>query len=74
MKPMPLEGLCHEMNNLLKVIKVKSVPSVHAPIGFRFLACFVQEKDMNKVSACLFVNTYKFKNHQRTYRKYWFNF
>jgi hypothetical protein len=26
-----LKGLCHEMNNFLKVLKIKSVHSVHAP-------------------------------------------
>jgi hypothetical protein len=52
-----LKGLCQEMNIFLKVIKVKSVLSVHAPIVFKFLACLVQEKIMYKVSAYFFVNT-----------------
>jgi hypothetical protein len=53
-----LKELCDEMNNFLKVIKVKSVLSVHAPIVFKFLAFLVQEKNMYKVSACFFVNIY----------------
>jgi hypothetical protein len=33
-----LKGLCHEMNNFLKVLKIKSVLlSVYAPIVFFFL-------------------------------------
>jgi hypothetical protein len=52
-----LKGLWHEMNNLLKVIKAKSVLSVHAPIVYKLLACLAQEKNMCKVSACFFVKT-----------------
>ncbi len=37
-----LKGLCHEMNNfLLKVLKIKSVLPVYAPIVFKFFAALL---------------------------------
>jgi hypothetical protein len=38
-----LKGLCHDMNNFLKVLKIKSVLSVKAPIVFKFFGCLVVE-------------------------------
>ncbi len=46
------KGLCHEMNNFLKVLNIKSVLSVYALIVFNFFCCFVMEKIKDKVLAC----------------------
>ncbi len=43
----------------LKAYK-KLVLSVHAPMVFKILACLVQEKNKDKVSACFSVKTYFF--------------
>jgi hypothetical protein len=43
-----LKGLCHEMNNFLKVLKIKSVLSVYAPIvfkNFKVLDCHSENTD-----------------------------
>ena len=39
-----LRGLCHEMNNFLKVLKIKSVLFEYAPMVFKFFCCLVMEK------------------------------
>jgi hypothetical protein len=39
---MPLNGLCHEMNNFVKGLKNQSVLS--APIVFKLFCCHVMEK------------------------------
>jgi hypothetical protein len=41
-------GLCHEMNNFLKVLKIKSVLSVYAPIVFKAFYCLGTEKLKDK--------------------------
>jgi hypothetical protein len=41
-----LKGQCHEINNFLKVLKIKSVLSVYAPIVFKFF--FLPGCDENK--------------------------
>jgi hypothetical protein len=41
-------GLCHEMNNFLKVLKIKSVLSVYAPRVFKVFCCLGTEKLKDK--------------------------
>ncbi len=53
-----LKGLCHEMNNFLKVLKIKSVLSVYAPIVLKNFGCLVMEKIKDEVLACFYENTY----------------
>jgi hypothetical protein len=45
---MDLKGLCHEMN---KVLKIKSVLSLYAPIVITFFCCLVMEKIKDTVLA-----------------------
>ncbi len=52
-----LKGLCHEMNNFLKVLKIKSVLSVYALMVFKFFSCLVMEKIKDEVLACFYENT-----------------
>jgi hypothetical protein len=51
-KNQTLQELRHEMNNFLKVLKIKSVFSVYASIVFTFFCCLVMEKLKDKVLAC----------------------
>ncbi len=39
-----LKGLCQEINNFFKVLKIKSVLSVYAPIVFQVFCCLFMEK------------------------------
>jgi hypothetical protein len=47
------KGLCHEMNNFLKVLKVKYVLYVH-----KFFWCLVMEKMEIQVFACFYEKIY----------------
>ena len=47
-----LKGLCHEMNNFFKGLKIKSVLSVYAPIVFKFFCYLVMEKLKDTILAC----------------------
>jgi hypothetical protein len=51
--------LCHEINNFLKVLKIKLVLSVYMAIVFKFFSCLVivMEKTKVKVLACFYENT-----------------
>jgi len=46
------------MNIFLKVLKIKSVLSVYAPIVLKFFNCLVMEKIKDEVLACFYENTY----------------
>jgi hypothetical protein len=46
------------MNNFLKVLKIKAVLSIYAPMVFKFFAAYVVKKVEDKVLACFFENTY----------------
>jgi hypothetical protein len=58
-KMLTLKGLCHEMNNFFKVLKIKSVFSVYAPMVFKFFCCLVTEQLKDKVLACFYEKTYE---------------
>jgi hypothetical protein len=47
--------LCHEMNNLSKVLKVKSVLYVYSPMVFNFLMPVMEKKEI-QVFACFYEN------------------
>jgi hypothetical protein len=53
-----LKGLCHEMNNFFKVLKIKSVLSVYAPMVFRIFCCLVMENIKDEILTCFYENTY----------------
>ncbi len=53
-----LRGLCHEIKYFLKVLKIKSVPSVNALRVFKFFSCLVMEKIKDEVLACFYENNY----------------
>jgi hypothetical protein len=53
-----VNGIVSQINNFLKVLKIKSVLSVYAPIVFEFFCCLVMEKIKDKVLACFYENTY----------------
>jgi hypothetical protein len=49
-----LQGLCHQMNIFLTIIKLNQYFLQDAQVVFNFFACFV-----HKVSACFFENIYR---------------
>ncbi len=52
-----LKGLCHEMNDFLKALKIRSLRSVYAPIALKFFYCLVMENITNKVFTSFYENT-----------------
>jgi hypothetical protein len=52
------KGKCHEMNNFLKVVKIKSVLSVFEPMVLKLFCCLDLKKMEDKVLASFFENTY----------------
>jgi hypothetical protein len=49
--------MCQEMNNFLKVLKVKSVLNVYAPMGLKYIWRLVLEQLEIQVFAGLYENT-----------------